>query len=181
MALSPDGQNLVSAGSNQGILLWSVSSGHIIRPFGEKRQGSVAVGDEEEVLRPMNARGSTVGQRIYCAAFSPDGRTLVAGQNEAVVLWEVASGKKRGQFVGHRGVISSVAFAPNGKTLASGSRDGTAMIWDLLSPGKKAGQPSPATDEKQLEATWDHLADADAGRAYQAVCTLIAHPKETVE
>ncbi len=46
------------------------------------------------------------------------------------------------------------------------------MIWDLLSPGKKANQ--------ELEASWDHLADVDAALAYQAICRLIAHPKETV-
>jgi hypothetical protein len=181
VVLSPDGQNLVSAESNHGLWLWSVKSGHVIRPFGERRQGSKSLDEAEDIIRQMNVRGSTVGQRIYCAAFSPDGRTVAAGQNESVVLWETASGKKRGQFVGHRGVISSVAFAPDEKTLASGSRDGTAIIWDLLTPGKKAGQPSAAIDEKVLEATLDHLADSDAGKAYQAVCTLIAHPKETVQ
>jgi len=95
------------------------------------------------------------------------------------VIWETASGKKRGQFSGHRGVVSSVAFAPDGKTLASGSRDGAALIWDLVSPEKKSG---PSTlEEKELQAIWDRLADADAGKANQAICTLIAHPKETAQ
>jgi hypothetical protein len=95
------------------------------------------------------------------------------------VIWETASGKKRGLFAGHAGVISSVAFAPDGRTLASGSRDGSALIWDLLSPGKKSG---PSTlEEKELQAIWDRLAEADASKAHQAICTLIAHPKEAVQ
>ena len=31
-----------------------------------------------------------------------------------------------------------------------------------------------------METLWKRLADSDASRAYQAACTLIAHPKETV-
>jgi WD40 repeat protein len=175
--LSPDGQYLVSAGTYQGLWLWKVSNGQIVRNLGETR----LLHPTWEELSAIVAveQGSTVSQRIYAAAFSPDGRTVATGQNEVVVLWETASGKKRGQFNGHRGVLSSVAFAPDGKALASGSRDGTALIWDLVRPGKKSG--SSALEEKELQAAWDRLADADAAKAYQAVCTLIAHPKETVQ
>lgn len=176
--LSPDGQNLVSAGTNQGLWLWNVRSGQVIRSF--ERRRTIDPADNAGHAIPED-RNTSVGLRIYCAAFSPDGRTVATGQNETVILWETAGGKKRGQFTGHRGVLSSVAFAPDGKTLASGSRDGIALIWDLLSSGKKAGQSTTATDGKVLETTWDHLADPDAAKAYQAVCTLIAHPKETVQ
>jgi len=185
VVLSPDGQHLVSAGSNQGLHLWDMRSGQIIRPFGETRRFATSRNEAgqaalaQAAIDEIMGEKSTVGQRIYCAAFSPDGRTVATGQNETVNLWETASGKKRGQFNGHRGVVSSVAFAPEGKTLASGSRDGTVLMWDLLSPGKKASE-SPTSNSKELEAAWDRLADSDAGRAYQAACILIAHPKETV-
>ena len=121
VVLSPDGQNLVSAGNTQGLLLWDVKSGRIIRPFAETRAGAASVDEVEAIVQQMNTRGTAIGQRIYAAAFSPDGRTVATGQNDAVVLWETASGKKRGQFNGHRGVVSSVAFAPDGKTMTSGS------------------------------------------------------------
>jgi WD40 repeat protein len=179
VVLSPDGQNLVSARNNRRLLLWNVKSGQMIRPFEETRQTARSLYEAQAIVQPMNTRDSIVDQRIYAAAFSLDGRRVATGQNESVVVWETASGKKRGQFTGHRGVVSSVAFAPDGKTLASSSRDGTALIWDLLSPGKKSG---PSTlEEKDLQATWDRLADADTAKAYQAVCTLIAHPKEAVQ
>jgi outer membrane protein assembly factor BamB len=171
VVLSPDGQHLLSAGNTQGLLLWNVKSGEVVRPFGESRQG-IPLNQGVQVIPQMNNQAYNPGQRIYAAAFSPDGRTVATGQNDAVVLWETASGKKRGQFTGHRGVVSSVAFAPGGKTMASGSRDGTVLIWDLLSPGKKANQ--------ELEGSWDHLADVDAALAYQAICKLIAHTNETV-
>jgi hypothetical protein len=171
VALSPDGQHLVSAGINQGLLLWNVKSGEVVRPFGESRQGA-PFNQAAQVIPQMNNQAYNPGQRIYAAVFSSDGRTVATGQNDGVTLWETASGKKRAQFTGHRGVVSSVAFAPDGKTLASGSRDGTVLIWDLLSSGKKASE--------ELETSWDHLANSDAVLAYQAVCKLIAHPKEAV-
>jgi WD40 repeat protein len=185
--LSPDGQYLASAGTNQGLWLWNVKSGQIVRPFGEQRMPAMTADDMAIAVAgaggglviESTARSSNIGQRIYAAVFSPDGRTVATGQNETVVLWETASGKKRGQFTGHHGVISSLAFAPDGKTLASGSRDGTALVWDMLSSGKKS---SPlALDAKELEATWDRVADADGSKAYQAICVLIAHPKEAVQ
>jgi hypothetical protein len=190
VVLSPDGQNLVSAGSNQGLLLWNVNSGQVVRPFRETRRQAAFADETDHLIRQMNAQGYAIGQRIYAAAFSPDGRTVATGQGEAVVLWETASGKKRGQFNGHRSVVSSVAFAPDGKTMASGSRDGTVLIWDLLSPGKKeAGPGSPnsayavrgSSTTKDSDMLWERLADSDASRANQAVCTMIARPKEMVK
>src|SRR5262249_33709678 len=152
----------------------------IVRPFGEQRTPTMTPDDVAVaaggaggvgVVIESTARNSNIGQRIYSAVFSPDGRTVATGQNEAVVLWETASGKKRGQFTGHHGVISSVAFAPDGKTLASGSRDGTALVWDMLSSVKKS---SPlALNAKELEANWDRLPDADGSKAYQAIGVLI--------
>jgi len=175
--LSPDGQYLVSAGSNQGLWLWKVSNGQVIRPFGETRPKATTM--EEATHSGFDHIGHALSQRVSCGVFSPDGRTLATGQYETLFLWESATGKTRGYFNGHRGVVSSVAFAPDGKTLASGSRDGTVLIWDLLSPGKKATE-SPTSNSKELETLWNRLADSDASRAYQAVCTLIAYPKETV-
>jgi WD40 repeat protein len=177
VVLSPDGQYLVSAGSNQGLWLRKVTTGQIIRPFGEKRPSPTTM--EEARQGTFDHVEHTLSQRIVCAAFSPDGRSIATGQYESVVLWETATGKTRGYFNGHKGVISSVAFAPDGKTLASGSRDGTALVWDMLSSGKKSSPLS--LDAKELEATWDRLADADGSKAYQAICVLIAHPDEAAQ
>ena len=85
VVLSPDGQHLVSAGSNQGLHLWDMRSGQIIRPFGETRRGPTPGDEAAQAARDeIVGRKSTVGQRIYCAAFSPDGRTVATGQNETV-------------------------------------------------------------------------------------------------
>jgi WD40 repeat protein len=53
------------------------------------------------------------------------------GNDNAVYLWNVATGKRSSILKGHTECIFSLAFAPNGKTLASASGDRTIKLWDL--------------------------------------------------
>jgi len=69
---------------------------------------------------------------IACAAFSPDGRTLVSGSNDNTIrLWDVTTGQALRILEGHTETVSSVAFSPDGKTLVSGSYDNTIRVWDV--------------------------------------------------
>ena len=84
---------------------------------------------------------------IQALAFSPDGKTVASvpgpgrpwsGSPPPVRLWEVATGKERGRFVGHAGQINAVAFSSDGRLLATASDDSSIGIWDLAS-GKVVG------------------------------------------
>ena len=77
---SPDGKYILSAGSDQVIKLWDASSGEEIRRF---------VGHSGNTYAP-----SVKGNRLY-AAFSPDGkRILSAGNDAALRVWDVTTGKE---------------------------------------------------------------------------------------
>lgn len=69
---------------------------------------------------------------VYSVAFSPDGQTLAsAGEDNAINLWEVLTGRLIQTLTGHRNGVWTVAFSPDGRSLATGSGDATARLWEV--------------------------------------------------
>jgi len=108
VAISPDGQTLVSGSGDQTIKIWNLQTG-------ELRQ---------------TLSGHT--GRVVSVAISPDGSTLVSGSNDATAkIWNLQTGKLRRTLSEHTGTVNAVAISPSGQTLASGSEDQTTKLWDL--------------------------------------------------
>jgi WD40 repeat protein len=148
VAYSPDGRILASAAGGGGVTLWDAATGrplHRLRypesagslafsPDGRMlfASGSLSlidVGTGTEVRRFKGARAS-----CDCVAFSPEGRTVAAGEwmpASRVLLWDAATGAELHQLNGHGAEVLSVAFSPDGKALASGSSDQTVRLWDV--------------------------------------------------
>jgi RNA polymerase sigma factor (sigma-70 family) len=143
----------------------------------------IAVGDEAGHLLLIDADTGRELRRVDKSdtdraffTFSPDGRTVAWStvEDPAIRLVEVASGRDRHSFHGHRGPAPLLAFSADGEVLVSGSTDATALVWDLtgrLAAGKVWDKPlSPA----ELDALWIALAGDDAAKAYAAVQRLAA-------
>jgi RNA polymerase sigma factor (sigma-70 family) len=109
-------------------------------------------------------------------AFSPDGRTFAASSYDGVVrVWEIASGRERYRFTGHRSGTRSVAFSPDGRRLASASEDCTVLLWDVSTPQ----QPSPA-ERANPDQLWAALTALDAATAHRVIASLAATPDRSV-
>ncbi|NET06615.1 MAG: protein kinase [Symploca sp. SIO2B6] len=67
-------------------------------------------------------------------AISPDGKTLVSGDDQEIKIWNLSPWKLKQSFAGHAKWVLSLAISPDGKTLASGGQD-WIQIWNL-STGK---------------------------------------------
>lgn len=118
IAISPDGQTLVSSSNSYGgnIKIWDLSTGLLISTL--KAQG--------------------VG--VSVVAISPDSQLLASGGNDgSIKLWHLALGEELGTFSGHFGRVFSVAFSANGKFLASGGEDGSIHLWNLSRIQGKVG------------------------------------------
>ncbi len=166
VAFSPDGKMVVTG--SQMIRMWDAATGKEVR-------------DSDGANRHGWFRGRAVGPfESGCAnvAFSPDGKTLAAvGPDNSVILWEMATRKKRRVFAGHD--ICCLAFSADGRLLATGGRDSLVMAWDVTG-GTGARRRSGPMDRKALDRLWADLRDEDASRAFDAVWILSSSAKEAL-
>ena len=124
VAFSPDG-SLLAAISRSGISLWSVQEGVVV----------------------LAVPGQPSGWVQTSVAFSPDGRTLIIGDemfDHNVTLWDIEMNQPiAAGLEGHKAGVWSVAYSPRGDLAASGSEDGTIIFWDPLTGTPMSG---PLTD-----------------------------------
>jgi uncharacterized membrane protein affecting hemolysin expression len=98
----------------------------------------------DKLARPYNVATQLTGHTgpVIDVVFSPDGQLLASASDDGTVrLWDVESGKQRGEpLTGHTDVVEAVAFSPDGKLLASASDDKTVRLWDV-DKAKQQGEP----------------------------------------
>ena len=105
VAITPDGQTMVSGSYDKTIRLWELPSGKLL----------------------CTISGHT--HRITSLDISPDGKLLVSSSYDRTIkLWDLSSGKLLHTFPRHSGKVRYIAFSPDGQTLISTS-DSEIKLW----------------------------------------------------
>ena len=69
---------------------------------------------------------------VYRIALSPDGRQLVTGTRDGLVVWDVEQGSVTADLAHHPVPVGRLAFSPDGTRLASGDTRGGIAMWDTV-------------------------------------------------
>lgn len=110
LAISPDGQTLVSGSADKTIKVWNLATG--------------------QEIRTLKGHSSFVNYLVI----SPDGQTLVSGSaDKTIKVWNLVSGRELRTLQGHSSSVNSLALSPDGQVLVSGSADKTIKVWNLAS------------------------------------------------
>jgi RNA polymerase sigma factor (sigma-70 family) len=128
---------------------------------------------------PPDMPGET-NRYIRKLVLAADGRSLYAGDSTgAVIVYEMATGKIRHTFSGHRGLINGMAITHHGKRLVTSCVDSSALVWDLSPAAVLPGKAQPPT-VKELNKCWKDLASDDAAAAFRAMGVLCSAPLQAV-
>ena len=108
LALSPDGTQVLTVGSDYALRLWDVAGGTLVRAYS----------------------GHTAPVTTLC--FSHDGRFIASGGWDTVIrIWQVDSSTALRTFHGHEYAVESLSFGAGARTLISAGVDGTKRIWSI--------------------------------------------------
>ncbi len=150
VAISPDGQTLVSGGSDNLIKIWNLNTGeeiHTITGHSEPVY-SVAISPDGQTLisssddNTIKVWNLTTDEQIYtltedsdgvfAVAISPDGQTLVTGsKNGKIKVWYLTTGEEIYTLNGHFGQVNALTFSTDGEILVSASQDSTIKVWKI--------------------------------------------------
>lgn len=155
LALSPDGNALISAGGNGDfdLRIWNPVTAELELTVNTGHTNTIwylAYSPDGRILATASLDGTVrlfdttswrlVGQPlaghtgwVMRVTFSPDGTMLATGggQDNLVMLWDVATQQQIGTLTGHAAAINGLTFSHDGQQLYSGSADSTVLTWDV--------------------------------------------------
>jgi WD40 repeat protein len=164
VAISPNGNKLVSGGADKNIKVWNLTSGKLIHtlidlswysnwitavaitPDGKTivsgsstktiKIWDLNTGNLKETLQDPKELSS-----VLSLCISHDGKVIACGStNNKITLWNLDSGQLIRSIEGHSAWIQSLSITSDNTTLISGSRDGVVKFWQSKSEKESSNQ-----------------------------------------
>jgi hypothetical protein len=154
VALMPDGQRIVSGGSDGMVRIWSWESRRMVASYTLRRKQrsqaelvgvaavavgangqQIVVGDQAGVIWVLDVESSRprrLGRHrdwVSTIAVAPDGLLAVSGGGDGIVrVWDLATGREQYSFTGHRGDVRAVVMSPDGREIVSCGGAGGGVV-----------------------------------------------------
>ncbi|MCX6278006.1 MAG: WD40 repeat domain-containing protein [Bacteroidetes bacterium] len=112
LAISPDGQTVVTASEDHTVRLWEIESGR--------------------EMHVLNAHSGSV----TCVCFSPDGKTIASGSKDGTVRLWVFESLLEIHVLNANGFVNCVCFSPDGKTIVCACNEKQIALWSASTGSK---------------------------------------------
>ena len=149
LAVTADGQRIVSGSHDNTVRVWNLASGRLERTLeghtswvyavAVTADGRIVSGSTDGTVRVWNLasgrlertlEGHTSG--VHAVAVTADGRILSGSDDHTVRVWNLASGRLERTLKGHTSGVHAVAVTADGR-IVSGSGDYSVRVWNLAS------------------------------------------------
>ncbi|QHG17634.1 hypothetical protein A6V25_12855 [Nostoc sp. ATCC 53789] len=108
VAVTPNGQQVISASDDKTLKVWNLATG------------------EEQFT--LNGHSHSVN----AVAVTPNGQQVIsASDDKTLKVWNLATGEEQFTLNGHSSYVNAVAVTPNGQQVISASDDKTLKVWNL--------------------------------------------------
>ncbi|MEM8639595.1 MAG: response regulator [Cyanobacteria bacterium P01_G01_bin.54] len=145
IALSSDSKKIISSSTDNTIKIWNLETGEQLQVIEGDRHHKiyvVALSADDQTLISASAEQTAKPQfetdlegllsYLPSKSMSPLlGMVSFFRRSREIKLWDVRSGKVKGNLLGYSKGVTDLAVTPKGDLVVSGSRDHTVKVWNL--------------------------------------------------
>jgi WD40 repeat protein len=136
IAISPDGQILISGSADKTIKIWHLDTGDVLYTLTGHSDEVKSVVVSPVSVSPSKMVGDRHNSNPYGEAMAQVqefGQILVsASADKTIKIWRLDTGELLQTLNGHSAAVNSVAITPDGEFIVSGSSDKTIKIWQIF-------------------------------------------------